>query len=325
MPTKSYAYSVGNVRAKEVSLLKMQDLEQMISLKSEKTQTAFLREKGFGDIADESISEILKTETEKLWKYIESVSPDFSVFKAFIIPNDYHNLKAVFKGVIRERDYSSLLLKPALISEEDLKKTVEKKDFSVLPSYMREATKEAYDAIVKLGDVQLFEGILDASLMEAQLNFALGTKIQTLINIIKTSVFFDNIKTAIRAARAKKNADFLSLCLIDLEEMPKKELIKASLLGEEEVITLLEKNKTFEGSRAAEAYKKSPAEFEKFAENLQMKKALGGKYAVTGADPLIGYLVARLAEIKAVRIIANGTSTGENEDEIRGMLRELYG
>lgn len=325
MPTKSYAYSVGNVRAREVTLLKKQDLEQMISLKTAKTQTAFLREKGFGDISDNDISEILKTETVKLWSYIKSVAPEFSVFKSFIIPNDYHNLKAVFKGILRDRDYSSLLLKPADISEDALKDAVNKKDFSSLPFYMQEAAKKAYDALIKLGDVQLFDGILDASCMETQLDLALETKIPTLINIVNASVFFDNFKTAIRAARAKKGADFLENCLVDTEFVKKAELKKAALLGVEEVIALLERCKTFDGEKAAEAYKKSPLEFEKFSENYQMKKALGGKFAVTGADPLIGYLIARLAEIKAVRIIANGTQVGESEDEIRGMLRELYG
>lgn len=325
MPTKSYAYSVGNVRAREVSLLKMQDLEQMIALKTVDTQTAFLREKGFGDIGDANISDILKTETVKLWDYIKSVAPDFSVFKAFIIPNDYHNLKAVFKATLRERDYSSLLLKPTEVGEETLKDAINKKSFSALPLYMQKAAEKAYDALIKAGDVQLFDGVLDASLMETQLSLVAETKIPTLINIVNAGVFFDNFKTAIRAARAKKGADFLENCLVDTEVVKKVELKKAALLGVDEVIALLEKCKAFEGEKAAEAYKKSPTEFEKFSENFQMKKALGGKYAVTGADPLIGYLVARLAEIKAVRIITNGTQVGESEDTIRGMLRELYG
>lgn len=325
MPTSSYAYSVGNVRAKEVSLLKMQDLEQMIALKSIKAQVSFLREKGFGEITDNDISEILKTETQKLWNYIRSVSPDFEVFKAFIIPNDYHNLKAVFKGTVKSCDYEQLLLEPSFVSAEQLKDAINKKDFTHLPGFMKMAAEKVYDALIKQGDVQLFDGILDASCMEAQLKFAEQTGIKNLKEIIGAGVFFDNFKTAIRAARSKKGADFLEACLIETEEVPKKELKKAALLGVDEVVSLLEKNKTYEGDKAADAYKKSPLEFERFAENFQMKKALGGKYAVTGAEPLIGYLVARLAEIKAVRIITNGTVTGESEDEIRGMLRELYG
>lgn len=325
MPTKSYAYSVGNVRAKEVNLLKMQDLEQMISLKTAKAQTAFLREKGFGDISDTDVSEILKTETKKLWDYIKSVSPDFEVFKAFIIPNDYHNLKAVFKGTIRDRDYENLLLSPSYVSEETLKDAINNKAFSKLPEYMREAAEKAYNALIKVGDVQLFDGILDASLMKAQLKLIETAENETLKDIIKTGVFFDNFKIAIRAARAKKDADFLEECLIEIEGTPKKELKKAALLDVDEVLSLLEKNKSFEGEKVAEAYRKNPSDFERMAENIQMKKARKGKYAVTGAEPLVGYLVARLTEIKAARIIANGTQVGETEDEIRGMLRELYG
>jgi len=324
MPTKSYAYSTGNVRAKETALLKKQDLEQLIALKTTEAATAFLREKGFsGDTGD--VSEMLKAETLKLWDYIRSIAPDFSVFTAFIIPNDYHNLKAVLKGTLKKCEYGHLLLEPTCVSTEVLKNAVEKKDFSLLPDYMKDAAARAYDALVKMGDAQLSDGILDASCMEAQLSLSEKSGIPLLKKIIGAGVFFDNFKTAIRAARAKKDADFLEACLLGDSVTDKNELKKAALLGADEVLALLETKKSYDGDKAVDAYKKSPLEFERFAENYGMKVAIGAKYMVIGAEPLIGYLVARLTEIKAVRIITNGIATAESEDEIRGMLRELYG
>lgn len=325
MPTKSYAYSIGNVRAKEVSLLKRQDLEQMLALKTTKEAISFLREKGFGKMSDESISDILKSENAKLWEYIRSVAPEFSLFKAFIIPNDYHNLKAVLKGTVKGREYKQLLIEPICVSVEDIEAAVSKKDFSKLPDYMKDAAKEAYEALVKVYDVQLSDGILDASCMEAQLLFAQQSGNQLLNKYLKADVFFNNFKIAIRAARAKKDSAFFETCLVNDTQTDKKELKKAALMGVEEVLTLLEGKTLYGGDKAAEAYRKSSLEFERFAENYLMKIASAGKYVVIGAEPLIGYLIARLAEIKAVRIIANGIETGENENEVRGMLRELYG
>ena len=325
MPTGSYAYSTGNVRAKEVTLLKRQDIEQMLSLKTTKEATSFLREKGFGNISDESISEILKSEILKIWDYIGSVAPDFSLFTALIIPNDYHNLKAVLKGTVKGREYEQLLLRPCIISTEDLKTAVEKKEFSLLPDYMKDAASLAYEALIKVGDAQLSDGILDASCMEAQLLAAEKSGNELLKKMVKAEVFFNNFKTAIRASKAKKDADFLEACLAEDGITDKKELKKAALMGVGEVLALLEGKKDYSGDKAAEAYDKNPLEYEKFAENYLMKLARAGKYAVIGAEPLIGYLVARLTEVKAARIIANGIETGEDENEIREMLRELYG
>ena len=143
--------------------------------------------------------------------------------------------------------------------------------------------------------------------------------------LINTEVFFNNFKIAIRAARAKKNSEFLESCLIKDDIIDKKALKKAALMGESEVLTLLETKTALDGDKAAEAYNKNPLEYERFVENYIMKIAREGKYVVMGAEALIGYLLARLCEIKAVRIIANGIATGLSEEEIRGMLRELYG
>ena len=81
MATKSYAFAVGNVRARENTLLKKQDIYQLISLKSSAEAITFLRDKGYAypETPDESL---FKAEEQKLWEYIKEVAPDFSVFSA---------------------------------------------------------------------------------------------------------------------------------------------------------------------------------------------------------------------------------------------------
>ena len=324
MATKSYAFAVGNVRARENTLLKKQDIYQLISLKSSAEAITFLRDKGYAypETPDESL---FKAEEQKLWEYIKEVAPDFSVFSAFIIQNDCHNIKTILKCVSTNREYEELLLSPRTLDPEKIKRAVSENSYSDFEPEIAEAIKSAADALLKIGDPQLSDALVDAMGMSMRVKWADKIKLPMLKTIIKTSVFYDNIKAAIRCARAKKSAAFCEACLIETPEISKSSLISAVLKGIDEVLTLLEKSACLGSAEVAAAYKKSPSEFEKTVDDIIMSVAIKAKYVAVGAEPLIAYLQARLCEIKVARIAVNGISIGESEEKVREMLRELYG
>ncbi len=324
MATRSYAFAVGNVRARENALLKKQDIYQLISLKTPAEAIGFLRDKGFAypDTPDE---ELFKAEEQKLWEYIREVSPDFSVFSGFILQNDCHNVKTVLKCMSVNRPYGELILSPHTVDPGDIEKAVSEKNFSGLDPEISEEVKEAADALLKVGDPQLSDAKIDSLFMRLRLRSAEKLKLPMLETLIKASVFYDNIKAAIRCARAKKSVDFCKVCLIDTPEIPKNDLIAATLKGTDEVLALLERSSFMGGAEAAAAYRRSPSEFEKTVDDLIMSVAIKARYVAVGAEPLIAYLQARLCEIKVARIAVNGITIGESEEKVREMLRELYG
>ena len=326
MSAVSYAFAVGNVRAKESALLKKQDVEQMLSLDSVSEICEFLRDKGFAD-ADTplDISLILSAEERKTWEYAASVAPDFSVFEAFIVPNDYHNIKAILKGSIACIDVEGLLLRPCTVEPELIKKAVSEQEFTLLPTPLGDVAAKAYEALVKAGDPQLCDALLDASCSAAKLSLVEKVKIPMLCEMVRANVFFDNAKAAIRCARANKSADFCDSCLTDTDKLTKKQFRDAALKGVDDVLELISTVSEYRGSELAEAYKVSPAEFERFADNFILSVALKARYVAVGAEPLVAYLQAKLTEIKVCRSIANGREIGEEAEKTREMLRELYG
>ncbi len=324
MATKSYAFAVGNVRARENALLKKQDIYQLVSLETPAEAIGFLRDKGFA-YPDTSDEELFKVEEQKLWEYIREVSPDFSVFLGFILQNDCHNIKTILKCMSVNREYGELILSPNTVDPKDIEKAVSENNFSGLDPEISNGVKAAADALLKIGDPQLSDAIIDSLFMGLRLRNAEKQKHPMLATIIKASVFYDNIKAAIRCARAKKSVDFCEICLIDTPEISKRDLITALLKGTDEVLALLEKSSFMGGAEAAAAYKKSPSEFEKTVDDLIMSVALKAKYVAVGAEPLIAYLQAKLCEIKVARIAVNGITIGESEEKVREMLRELYG
>ena len=325
MAVKSYAYAVGNVRAKENALFSRTDIEMLLACADDKAAAVFLRDKGYADAETPLDSAlIIKSEEQKLWDYIKSVAPDFSVFEAFVLQNDCHNIKTVFKSHLSGTDAKDLLLFPATIEISTILKVCTEQDFSDLPDYLLGSVKDAYDALFKAHNPQRCDLILDATFMSRRLDTANKLSVPMLSTLIKTTVFYENIKAALRCAKAGKDADFCNMCLIDGTGVDKKTLVSAALRGTDEVLALLASKNEFAGHLAAEAYKTSAREFEKFADDTLMSVVLKAKYVAVGAEPLIAYLFAKLAEIKCVRMAVNAVRIGQDSAKTREMLRKMY-
>lgn len=326
MAEKSYAFAVGNIRARENRLLKQSDIEQILSFNSAYECAAFLKDKGYGENGtDGSVSSLLSSEEKKLWSYIKELAPDFSVFDAFIVANDFHNLKAAIKGTATGKSFDHLLISPSLTDRADIINAVTQKNFSLLPDFLQDAAEKSWEILIKTRDSQASDAVLDAACLEMRYEAAEDIKIPMLKEMVEASVFFDNIKVALRCAAAKKNRNFIENSLIDTNTLKKAELISAALQGTDAVLELLEKVSAFSGAQAAEAFKVSPSQFEKFADNYMMRVAIKGKYIPVGAEPLVAYLQAKLAELKTVRIAVNAVTASADKNTVREMLRELYG
>ena len=325
MAVKSGGFAIGNLRAKENRLLKQSDLARFMSAKSTDELSSMLRDSGIGDPASQStVPEILREDTEKLWSYLYDIAPDMSVFEPFLYENDFHNLKAILKAVVRNTDYSDLLLLPANVDIKYIETAIKEKRFDILPDFMRKSAEEAYETLVKGADPQLADCIIDAGCMTAQYEKAKELKNAAARDVLISTVFYNNIKAALRSARAQKSAAFLEKALTENGVVSKTALKNAALGGEEKVLELLDSSSEMNGQTAAECYRRSPAEFEKFCDNRRIAVAGKCRYVTMGDEPLVGYMLARMAQTKDIRIIYSGIKTGQSSEQISERLRELY-
>ena len=324
MPVRSYGFAIGNLRAKETALLTRADMMQLSSAPDTDALYGLLKDKGIGsDAAD--IPGLLTQETEKLWKYITDNAPDMDAFSPFLLENDYHNYKAILKSVIRGTNYDGLLILPAVTDVKVLERAVKEKRFDLLSDEMKKPAAEAYDVLLATGDSQLADCMIDAGCMSAQMAAAKASKNRIVMDSITVTVFYGNMKAALRAVKAGKSAAFLDTVLTETGVISKRAMIKAALDGEEALLALMQKATQVGGAAAAEAYQKSAAMFEHFADDRLMKTAKKCKYITSGPEPLIGYMLARKAEIKNLRILYSGVATGMPSESIMERLREVYG
>ncbi|HCA04983.1 MAG TPA: hypothetical protein DEO32_03685 [Ruminococcaceae bacterium] len=320
----SYEFSIGSVRAKETSLLNAQDIEQLLACQNSGQLCAALSDRGVGD--GNTVDEILRDRNKKTWDYLRSVAPDFDIFRPFIILNDIHNFKVALKGTMANREYRSLMLEPCTVSHETVIEAVERRRMSLLPEFMQKPCDEAYELLAHTGDARLGDSVLDSAAMREMLDIAKSFHSQFLKTYFENLVFYANVKTAIRAARANAGKDFLDRALCEVPGFNKKSVTDAAVKGAEYLIDELEKRADYDCRRAIEEYKKSPSAFEKFVDNRLIVMAREScKRASEGAEPVLGYYLGVEAENKVIHIISSGIRTQTGAEMIRERLREIYG
>ncbi|MEE0957375.1 MAG: V-type ATPase subunit [Ruminococcus sp.] len=320
----SYEFSIGSVRAKETSLLNAQDVEQLLSCRSEAELCAILTDKGMGSGA--SVDAILADYTESTWAYLKSTAPDFDIFTPFLLQNDSHNFKVALKGVMASREYRELMLSPSLTEHDKVVKAVENRRMSLMPECLQKPCDEAYELLAHTSDARAADSVLDRAVMEEMLKAAEKCSSEFLRRYLQTTVFYNNIKTAIRAARAETGKEYLEKALCECPQFRRNAVIDAAVKGSDYLEDALSKYSEYECNKAMEAFRESPSAFEKFVDNKLIRMARDCcKRASEGAEPLLGYYLGTEAEKKVVHIIASGIRTGKDAENIRERLREIYG
>ena len=318
----SYEFSIGSVKAKENSLFTTSDIEHMQSCADEEELIRFLNSKGFDG---STIEEIISNKSDKMWKYLKSIAPDFDIFKPFFIQNDIHNLKVVLKGILSGKDFEGLVLSPNTIEVDALKKAVENNKFSLLPEWISSPAENAYKILAHTGDARKSDAVIDKAAMDKILSFAKKSGSEFMLTYFSTLIFYNNIKIVIRSSRTGASRDFLNCALCPLDGFRTQEIINSALKGHDNLLGTLEKISDYDCNRAIEEYKTSPSLFEKFVDNqlISLTKKIC-KRSTNGAEPLLGYLIACESEKQIINIIACGLRTKTDKEILRERVREAY-
>ena len=322
MQRMDYAYSVTSVRVKETSLLNASDLEQMMSMSSVDSITTFLGTRGWPLPKDsKDISDILRDELHSVWNFLAEVAPDISILYPLILRKDYHNLKAAIKSSLSGVSIDRYFLSPGTVPASLIMEAVSKRTYSILPSPLDVVGEEAYDVLVRTGDGQLADIIIDRAALDAILACAKHTKNPLMIRLQELFCAAANIKTAFRSARMHKSKDFLERAISSCDTLDRDALISAAFEGESALLSMLSKTEYAEGALLLTP---SPAAFEKWCDDRAMQMTENVKYIFFGPEPLITYYLTKEAEIKNIRILLNAAENNISYDTVRDRLRRMY-
>ena len=319
--TELYTYAVARIRAKELSLLSSQDIEQLVSAKDVHEVLQLLADKGFDGGGAEEIEAILDGESNKTWELMAELLDDISVLDVFLFEKDFHNLKAAVKTVYSEMPIDGVFMHGGSVSADDIYAAVREREFDKLPENMRSAAEDAVQTLNKTGDGQLCDIIIDRAALEAIRSAGRSSGNAMIDRYSELTVALADIKIAYRGARLKKSADFLRAAIAECDTLSKDKLVSAAISGTDELFSYLE---ITDYAPAVVELKELDSDFEKWCDNLIMDFIKEQKSNPFTIAPLAAYVLARENEIKTVRIILTAKKNGLSESFVRERLRDMY-
>ncbi len=307
-----YANAVGAVRAMENTLLSKSDVDQLIGSKSRAEIEAVLASKNGGRKAEDLVS---------VWEMLREYAPDCKELEILLYKNDFHNLKAVLKAVISNREPSDYYISPSNIGLSVIADAINKKDYSLLPEYMRKAAEEAYELVTNTLDGQLSDSLIDRASMQAMQKSAEEYGSDFMQRYAQLITACADIKTAYRCSIQNKSAQFMENAVCGSRELDREQLIKAALGGTESLFAFLDGTSY---SEAAALLKSSAAQYEKWCDDAVMELAETARMQAFGPEPLAAYYIAKEAEIKNLRILSVCKEFGADKETITERMRKLY-
>lgn len=322
MSKTQYTYAVARIRALEVSLFSSSTIEQLIACKDDEAALRFLMERGWGgaDVPMEADA-VLAREREKIWETIGEMHVDMSVFDVLSYTSWFHNLKAAVKEVCTGKSGANIYYEGTPISKEEMVRIIKEKDYKALPENMQAAAEEAMETLLRSGDGQLCDVIIDRATMDAIMEAGRKSKDDIIRDYAESTVAVANIKIAVRASKTAKSLEFMKRAMAPCGSLNIDRLAHAALAGMDSIIEYLGET---EYAEAAEALKDSPSAFERWCDNRIIQTIKPQKTNPFSVGPLVAYVIARENEIKTVRIILTCKQNGLSDDSIRERVREMY-
>lgn len=332
MDNMNFTQAVARLRVLETRLLSKVKIERMIDSNSAEEVLKILQETEYAssmvDVKSaEDYNILLKEELNRVYALMYEVSPDPLIVDIMSLKYDYHNIKVLLKGKALAKDFSHMLIPVGTVDIEKLSVCIATEDYRELDPKMIEAIVETEKVYNELKDPQKIDIILDKYMYIDMLDHAKQTNVDFIIDYVKRSIDFSNIKSIIRLKKQQKDVKFLKEVILLDGDIASDVLLKAFEEPIENMAVKFSASKYGEVLRVGiEEYIKSGklSSLEKLSENYIMNTLKNAKYITFGPEPIFAYIAAKETEIKVIRIIMVGKLNNVDTDVIRERVREVY-
>ena len=292
-----------------------------------------LKESGFGGGAEcdnpASSEELFRAEEESVNDFIREYSSDEKTARFLLADYDFHNAEAFVKSKYFGADGNRIVGADGFIAKSELKEAIEKEDYSSLPSSLAKAVAECAE-MHKNGTANGFK--VDCAFKRQLFRYLKeNAKGSALKMILEDRADSANVSSALRCS--DENA--LKEAFVTGGKIPFEKLNEMRSKSEEEFVKngFSVKKKSDRGvlsieERARTALKEKNEgqplrAFEKQTDDYPVELLELTRHELKGAEPLIGYVYARRAEIKNARMVMVCLNAGLDSKQIRARLRKV--
>lgn len=325
---RDYLAISARIHAMENRLLTGERMERMLDARTTEEAAKVLSECGYPDfdeLTPAGIERVLSQARQAVMDDLRKAAPDTAIVDVFSIQYDYHNAKVLLKAQATGQDPEGLFLDAGRYPVQTLREDFQQDDLRHGGEAFRRAVREAKETLALSGDPQSADLVLDRAYYAEMLDAARSTGSSFLVGYVRRSIDCVNLRSAVRAHRMGRGAEFLRRVLLPGGSVGTESLVAAATGAMELTVAVGTGPLTAAAEAGAKAMEGGPlTRFEKLCDDAQTAYLAQAKLIPFGEHPLIGYLYARAAELTAIRIILTGRLAGLDADTIRERLRESY-
>ena len=325
-----YLYDSARVRSLEKALIGREGIEQLLGARDVGELILRLNEMGVASVTDadghflreEMLLQILRNAYGELHEAIA----ENAELALWLYPYDCNNVKAAIKGFFRKIDPRSMMFDFGTVGIDAVIRMVEEATFTTLPSAMREAAVQAMATYAKQRDPQRIDLLLDRACYADMLAAAKNSPFA--FDVVTMKIDMTNLLTLVRILRMRSGeAGRMLLCdaLIEGGTLSAQSLLFLYDEGEEAVWQTLSRNERYERlAQSINATACSLTDVERCIDNFLMDRVREAKWIASGAEVLIGFLLAHEYDVKNLRILFASKQAGLPVQTIRERIRESY-
>ncbi|QRN85385.1 V-type ATP synthase subunit C [Clostridia bacterium] len=334
MAQPSNTYSVARIHALESQLMDKMKIERMVEAASAEDALKILGESGEYGAAMSDLQgpweyeKVLEAELKSLKELLEKISPNLAVSNLFFMHHDVNNVKVMIKAKTLGREFPEFISPFGAIDLVVFNQAFKDDDFAALPAYLQEAIYDVRSEMDEKVDPQKMDVILDRAMYAEILRIAKKEKMPAIMNYFRKEIDWINILSFFRTNRAGFGSHYFSGVYIPggtINERSFWKGIDENMDLELDVLSGTEYRDMFAESLALYRDSGNLSILERNIQNRmleEIKRLSQNNYS--GIEPVLGYLLAKEYEAKAVRLIMVGKLNGLPKEVIKERLRECY-
>ncbi|MFD3156406.1 V-type ATP synthase subunit C [Haloimpatiens sp. FM7330] len=327
-----YGHAVSRLKVLETRLLDKTKINRMIDSSSADEALKVLNETEYAHYVSnlkraEDYEVILSEELDRAYKLMYDVTPNKAIIDVISLKYDYHNIKVLLKGNALKKELDYLLVSVGTVPTELLKKSISEEYYGELSPVMREAIEKTLLVFNADNDPQKIDIILDKYMYTEMLSKALSVEEEYIVDFVKIQIDITNIKTLLRVKKQNKDREFLDEVIIRGGKIDNDIFINSlndSIENFTNKISHTDYYNILKVSMDESGKKGSINIFEKYSDNFIMNYIKEAKYVSFGPQPILAYIFAKEAEIKAIRTVMVGKLNNIAPEIIRERLRDIY-
>lgn len=312
-------------KAKEEKLFSSERLNRMLDAKKLSDAVKVLIEANYGcgtvPESPEDYEEILAAEETEVLAFIAQSALVNAGFECFFLQADYFNAKALLKASYRGTAEEPPLKSGGYIPVSELKEKLFAEEPNLTP-YLDEAVKEIRKACEGGVSPRAIDTFIDKAMYK---DIAARLKPRTADKYVKLyfSSYVDcvNIDSFVRSARVNADVKFFASNFIEGGTLTEDAL--TGVYPDADKLTGLLKNTPY-SAFADKLNSTELTEFDTARDNFLLEIFHANRSDMFTVAPIMGYYIAKMNEIKTLRIVLISVKNGVARADVSKRLRNMY-